>query len=249
MQAVKNVVKTMAEKSGYEIHKLSVPEENKFKWLEDFKVHTILDIGANSGQFGLMIKRFFPQATVYSFEPLGDVYRELTANLKRAQSEDGAFSWRAFNIALGDFNGTSKIQRSKVSTDSSLLGMTEFYKETHAQYATESKAIWEEDISVKRLDDFFKEESLDLKAELMIKMDTEGYEAKVIDGGTETLKKAKIVFTEVTFHNERYQGQILFDELYNRLKDLGYRCYGFYHMAYKFESGMPTYADAVFVRE
>ena len=247
-QAGKNVVKRIVEKSGYEIHKLSVPEQNKFKWLHDFHVSTILDIGANKGQFGLMCRKFFPEATIYSFEPLTDVYEELKKNLARANGEGNSSSWKAYNIALGDFNGSSKIQRSKVSTDSSLLGMTEFYKGAHARYATDLKAIWEEEISIKRLDDFSREEKLELLPELMIKMDTEGYEEKVIKGGTETLKRAKIIFTEVTFQNERYEGQILFDELYGILKDIGYRCYGFYHMAYEFETGIPTYADAVFVR-
>src|SRR5258706_11860496 len=111
-QAIKNAVKSVVEKSGYEIHKLSVPEENKFKWLQDFQLSTILDIGANTGQFGLMCREFFPQANVYSFEPLSDVYVELKKNLARANREGNSSSWKAFNIALGDFNGSSKIQRS-----------------------------------------------------------------------------------------------------------------------------------------
>lgn len=247
-QAVKNAVKRVVEKSGYEIHKLSVPEEKKLRWLQDFNVHTILDIGANTGQFGLMVRKFFPQATLYSFEPLSDIYQKLSTNLARVNEEDKTSNWRAFNIALGDFNGTSTIKRSRISTDSSLYGMTEFYKGAHAQYATDLKAIWEEEIQVKRLDDFSKEANLELLPELMIKMDTEGYEENVIKGGTETLKKAKIIFTEVTFQNERYKGQILFDGLYGILKEMGYSCYGFYHMAYEHETGIPTYADAVFVR-
>ncbi len=227
-------LKKVIKKLGYEIHRTD-PSGNRFKWLQDFNINTILDIGANVGQFILDIRKFFPEATVYSFEPLKDVYEELNRNSLIDSN------WIPYNVALGDFNGLVKINRNTIATDSSLLPMTEFYIE---RYFFKTKK-WEEEVIIRRLDDL----NLKLVSELMIKMDVEGFEGKVIEGGEATFKKAKVIFTEVTFQKERYEGQILFDNLYGILKELGFKCYGFYSVRYDTKSGAPSYADAVFVRD
>ncbi len=231
---VRLFAKKTIKKFGYEIHRTD-PSGNKFKWLQDFNINTILDIGANTGQFILDIRKFFPMATVYSFEPLKDVYKELNRNSL------WDINWVPYDVALGDFNGLTKINRNTIATDSSLLSMTKFYKERYF-FKTEE---WEEDIRIRRLDDL----NLDLKSELMIKMDVEGFEDKVIKGGETTFKKAKVIFTEVTFQKERYEGQVLFDDLYEILKEIGFKCYGFYSVRYDPKSGAPSYADTVFVKE
>ena len=253
-RAIKNIVKKTAAKLGYEIRKIpKIPYDNfewlraktKFKWMQNFNVNTILDIGANTGDFALGIREFFPNANIYSFEPLKDVCANLSKNMSQVEINKSS-NWKAFNIALGDFNGSTKIKRSERSTNSSLLEMTEFFKGAYNYIRVDS---WEEEISIRKLDDFIKEKKLEIVPELMIKMDVEGYEEKVIRGGEEIIKKAKIIFTEVTFKNERYKGQILFDGLYMILKEMGYRCQGFYNMAYEPKTGITLYADAVFVRD
>ena len=230
-------LKKIIKKSGYEIHRTD-PSGNRFKWLQDFNINTIIDIGANVGQFILDIRKFFPTATIYSFEPLKDVYEELIRN---SLTDSNWINWITYDVALGDFNGSTKIKRNTIATDSSLLSMAKFYKERYF-FKTEE---WEENIRIRRLDDL----NLKLLPELMIKMDVEGFEDKVIKGGETTFKKAKVIFTEVTFQKERYEGQILFDNLYGVLKELGFKCYGFYSVRYDPKSGAPSYADAVFVKD
>jgi hypothetical protein len=44
---------------------------------------TILDIGANVGQFALAAALHFPGATIHSFEPLPDTFSELVKNIGR----------------------------------------------------------------------------------------------------------------------------------------------------------------------
>ena len=78
---------------------------------------------------------------------------------------------------------------------------------------------------VKRLDDFIIENNIWLEKEILVKIDVQGVEDKVIRGGIETLKKAKIVITEVEFV-ELYEGQVLFDGIYEQLNKLGFKFKG-----------------------
>ena len=59
---------------------------------------TILDVGANIGQFALAAALHFPKSIIYSFEPLFDVFSELQENTRRKKNI------KAFNFALGTYN-------------------------------------------------------------------------------------------------------------------------------------------------
>jgi hypothetical protein len=50
-------------------------------WLLDAGIKTILDIGANTGQFARLAHEVFPGASIYSFEPLPDCFETLKTAL------------------------------------------------------------------------------------------------------------------------------------------------------------------------
>ena len=60
---------------------------------------TVLDIGANIGLASVYYARLFPEARIYSFEPLPDNFRLLEKNIR------GLENVRAFNVGLGRENG------------------------------------------------------------------------------------------------------------------------------------------------
>ena len=63
-------------------------------WLREFRFATVLDIGANTGQFAIAARAIFPAARIVSFEPLADCCEKL----KRVMHGDSNFA--AFNVAL-----------------------------------------------------------------------------------------------------------------------------------------------------
>ena len=87
------------------IHKFGIdiqryrPGPNKLGWLPTYHINTIIDVGANVGQFAQEIRLVLPQAFVYSFEPLLDCYHQLVGNMSGDQK------CKAFNVALGDKEG------------------------------------------------------------------------------------------------------------------------------------------------
>jgi hypothetical protein len=46
-------------------------------WLVRSGIKTIIDVGANTGQFSRAIHEVLPEAYIYSFEPLSDCFSEL----------------------------------------------------------------------------------------------------------------------------------------------------------------------------
>ena len=52
------------------LHKTFASIEH-YKLLKNFNFETIIDVGANKGQFSLLVRYLFPKAKIFAFEPLG----------------------------------------------------------------------------------------------------------------------------------------------------------------------------------
>jgi hypothetical protein len=56
-------------------------------------------------------------------------------------------------------------------------------------------------------------------------MDVQGFEDRVIAGGLRTLERASVLWVETSFV-ELYEGQPLFADIHDRLRDLGFEYRG-----------------------
>jgi FkbM family methyltransferase len=210
-------------------------EAKKTLWLRKMEIKTILDIGANTGQFAKRIHEIFPDASLYSFEPIRDCYEELVSNFK------GVEKFRAFNLALGNETGKLEIHRSEYSPSSSILPMGTLHKTSFP--FTQNEII--EEINVVKLDDLDTE--IEIQAPLLIKLDVQGFEDKVIEGGMKIFNRADIIIIELSVE-ELYNGQKLFDELYGILKKLGFRYQGNYEQLHHPDDGRVLQMDGIFIR-
>jgi FkbM family methyltransferase len=235
---LKRFVKKFFNIFDIDIRRIPKSEREELLWLKDYNINTIFDVGANNGRFLLKIKKLFPNTIIYSFEPVRGAFNELSENTK------GMNHVQLYNIALGDFNGKSIIYRHDDTEVSSLLKATQLKMKAYPHIG---KGV-EENIEVKRLDDFIIENNIKMEDDILIKLDVQGFEDKVIFGGIETFKKVKIVITEVEFI-ELYEGQVLFDGIYKILNNLGFKFKGTIGTALNPLNGMPFFADAVFIRD
>ena len=55
-------------------------------WLLQANINTVFDIGANVGQFAILIHEVLPTARLYSFEPLENCYEELKKRMKEVNN-------------------------------------------------------------------------------------------------------------------------------------------------------------------
>jgi len=102
-----------------------------------------------------------------------------------------------------------------------------------------------ETIHIARLDDVAKD--ISIKGKVVIKIDVQGFEDKVIAGGTETFKRASLILIETSFV-ELYEGQPLFGDIHDQLRALGFSYYGSAAEHRNQKTGELLYQDSIFVR-
>jgi len=205
-------------------------------WLLEANIKTVFDIGANVGQFASLIHEVLPTATIYSFEPLEDCCEELKQRMGKISN------FRAFNIALSDTDGELEFHRNEHLPSSSVLPVADLHRQNYPfaakEYLTKVKTA--------KLDDV----AIDLKIEdnLLIKIDVQGFEDKIIAGGKNIIRQAKILILETSFQ-PLYAGQPLFEDIYDSLKEY------FRYMGSLGEPiidriyGSPLFEDSIFVKK
>ncbi len=245
--AIKGAAKRIFEAAGFELrrigperarvrpYKFAPAREDKFNWLKNLNIRTILDIGANTGQFAADIHAILPEATIYSFEPLQDCYEQL---LMRMQ---GVLKFGAFAFALGSETSEAEIRRSEFSPSSSMLRMGELHKQAFPFSSGEGV----ERIALKQLDDVAG--SLDLVDNILIKIDVQGFEDKVICGGANTIRSAKLLIIETSFER-LYEEQPLFDTIYDTLRRMGFAYHGNLAQLLSPVDGSVLQADGIFMK-
>ena len=208
----------------------------EYAYVASLGIKTVIDVGAHTGEFARMIKTILPEAAIFSFEPLQAEFQSL-----QQQMQNGA-GFMAFNCAVGDRNETIEIHRSSYAQSSSLLPMAQLHKEAFPVSAGHTVEM----VEVKRLDDVLRD--FELKREILIKIDVQGYEDKVIAGAGETISKARALIVEVSFR-ELYEGQPLFETIFEMLSEKGFRYFGNLYQLLSPVDGAPLQADALFLQD
>ena len=221
---------------GYEIRSIPLEEKNRSVWLKRAGIHTVLDIGANTGQFAEKIIKILSDVKVYSFEPLQECLQQLYQLQQRYRNLE------VLPYACGEREEKAEMFHSVFSPSSSLLKMNDRHEELYPNTINSFKEI----VTVKRLDDIAA--MLTLSPEVLLKMDVQGFEDRVIKGGRNTLRKVKVVLVEVSFE-ELYEEQGDFHTVYSLLYEVGFEFAGFWEQFCSSQTGLPIQADAIFIRK
>lgn len=236
MASIGSVVKRAFESVGLELTRADRSPSRTLLGLRHLPIQTIIDVGANTGQFARHIIQFFPQARLFCFEPLAEPFAELQ---RWAKTQAGQV--RAFNVALGAEDGEAQMFRhTEHSASSSLLTTTDVCNQLYPQTRAQDTVP----VNLTTLDAALGEQSL--PPELLIKLDTQGYERQVIAGATETFRQAHACIVEANLY-KLYDQQPSFIELAVLLNDFGFRYAGNLEQTYS-ASGEVVYVDAVFLK-
>jgi FkbM family methyltransferase len=234
LKNIKTLIKLLFRACGLDVRR-SLPFE-PYAWLKDMNIKTILDVGANTGQFASEFHGLFPEAKLYSFEPLEDCYNKLLEKMRHISE------FHAFNFALGDENAETQIFRNDFTPSSSLLPIEKLHEEAF-EFTKHTTA---QRIKVKRLDDIINE--LDVVENILIKIDVQGTEDKVIMGGKKLLSKASVLIVETSFQI-LYQNQPLFNTIYSLLREMGFVYKGSENPLRNPRDGSILQCDSVFLRD
>ncbi len=210
-------------------------ELEKWKFLSATRAATVLDIGANEGQFAATARHFLPHARIISFEPLQSCFATLEA-LKSTLSP-----MEALPFALGDTNGTVDIQRNDFTPSSSLLPMLD----RHVQQWPQTKHSAPEQVQVRRLDDLW--EGLACAAPVIAKIDVQGYSLPVLRGAVRSLAHIQQVIVEISVE-PLYAGEAGFDEIHQLMNTQGFAYRGNIDQCVSRDTAEILQCDCLFVR-
>lgn len=205
------------------------------EWLKAIGFDVILDVGANTGQFARAAHTVFPNARIYSFEPLPDCLTAMGERMK------GISGFQAFGSAIGNEDGTITIHHNTSSPSSSILPMTR--EHTEAFPWTEGDTDIE--VEIHRLDHFLPQ--LDLSGNILLKIDVQGFSQQVLLGAPEALSRSRAVFIETSFV-QLYEGEATFDTTYRFMIDRGFEFVGFLDQLEHPKSGRILQGDAIFLK-
>jgi FkbM family methyltransferase len=177
---------------------------------QDINIKTIIDVGANVGQFAIASAKFFPNTFIHSFEPVPDCVTQLQKNVKRLNNI------KVYPFALGDAEGEVEFHVNEHSHSSSILPLADSHRKAFPN-AQEKETIA---VKVSTLDDVFS--SIELKSPVLLKLDVQGYEAQTLRGGLKTLQRVDYVILEASF-KPMYEGEMVFMDIVRLMEEYGFR--------------------------
>ena len=204
--------------------------------LERLRVDLVVDVGANTGQYAKRLRAHGYRGKILSFEPMSREYSELVA---ATVSDRG---WTAERLGLGAEAGELQINIAGNSISSSLLPMLA----RHEACAPDSRYVGTEMVPVARLDEVAREAVTEASAP-HLKIDTQGYEASVLDGATALLDLIISVELEMSLV-PLYDGQELLGEMLERLTRQGFSLRTLSPGLVDSETGETLQIDGIFVR-
>ncbi len=192
---------------------------------------TVLDVGANKGQFAAFALHRWPRTRLICFEPLPDPRAKLGAVIRgRADIHP---------IALGSAEGEATMHLASREDSSSLLPLGAAQKELFSM--DEERLLT---VPVRRLDTVIHAEELGWPA--LLKIDVQGFEFETLQGAGALLDDIDAVYVECSFV-ELYVGQKLAADVAALLGDYGLTETGRYNLCRK--GIQDVQADILFQRE
>jgi FkbM family methyltransferase len=204
------------------------------RFVADAGVTVLVDVGAHIGEYASEARRAGFTGRIESFEPLRGSYEALAA---RAEGDP---LWHCHRLALGDASGTLTMHVAGNDVSSSALAMLP----SHVAGDPRSAYVGTQEAEATRLDDLDIAGPSDV---LYVKVDVQGYERRVLAGGTRTLERAALVELELSLVR-LYEGGPLCAEMIQYLAELGFEPIWLDRAFLDERTGRMLQVDAIFAR-
>ena len=182
------------------------------------RIDTVLDVGANRGQFGFLLRKLEFKGMILSFEPLTDTFNLLE---KRAEHDT---NWHIYNFALGDAQDSLALNVLHGRGLSSFLEPSAYCRNFLQNKSGVDESL---SVSVQTLDAIFADLPCDEMSRIHLKMDTQGYDLKVFAGARETLKAVQTLQAELSIH-ALYEGMPNYLTALNTYAEAGFSPNGWF---------------------
>jgi len=200
------------------------------------KTDCVLDVGANRGTYGILLRRIGYRGTIVSFEPLAAIYAELS------RQASGDAQWSTLQMALGEHDESRSMTRHARSDLSSLLPLNALGSKIFG-----NNVVSEETIRICRGDHAWSEVVPADADSVFLKTDTQGFDMNVLRGfGKRLAENIRGIQIEAAF-KPIYEGMPRYGEVLSFLESAGFCLSGVYPVS-RDDSHAIIEADLVFIR-
>lgn len=245
---LKQILKKQFKTLGYNVSKINneTPNQDFDEILKKYlpKKPVIFDVGANQGQSIERFNKIFKDPVIHAFEPIDFEFKNLIKKYSRNKNII------LNNFALGSEDSSQKLNITAKTGNSSFNKIrtgTEWLKKRSEQYHTseDGYVLKSQDVKIKKLDQYSISNQIN-KIDLL-KIDTQGYEDKVLEGSLKMIKEnnISIVLTEVIFDNV-YNNYLSFSDIEKFLIPENYRMVGINLSNNNLFSGIAFFADVMY---
>ncbi len=203
----------------YRIHNYAMASHLKYVF-ETLDVDIVLDVGANQGQYHDFLRdEVGYRGTIVSFEPIPELFQALQT---KAQVDDRQ---QVENIALGAVEGELPFNVMNTTEFSSFLTPTH----EHTSRFTKSNAVARTIVvKVKTLNGIMPRLPAQYRPRgIYLKIDTQGFDRQVIEGGSDVLGAVEALQTEMSV-TQIYEGMSDYRDMLGFLQAQGFSPSGFF---------------------
>lgn len=211
---MKRILRQVIRSTGFDIVRyppLHSHSGRMRRLFEYYQIDTVIDVGANEGQFGRSLRDANYSGRIFSFEPLSSAHQALAALAASDQN------WVvAPRMAIGRVTGDVVINVAENLESSSILPMSDLHREA----SPTSRYTETETVPMNTLDDVVMQYILS-PCHTLLKIDTQGFEAEVLAGASNVLSSAVAVQLELSLA-QLYDGQAGYLDLIQFMMSKGY---------------------------
>jgi FkbM family methyltransferase len=212
---VKTITKHLLKRSGFVVKRVPPDAITGYDLAQDLKLivakraPVCIDVGANRGQTIEYFQRAFREPRIHAFEPSGECFRVL-------KSKDFGGDVSLYNFALGEDDAKREFTNYENPCLSSFL----VFDDHQENRFRDMKVKRRETVQIKTLDWFVEHNGI-TRVDLL-KIDTQGYDLRVLAGGSESFRNGSInsVLVELNFVR-MYDGQSDPDDIHDFLAQYG----------------------------
>ena len=174
---------------------------------------TIIDIGANSGQFSTAVSHVLKPKNLIVVEANPNLYSDLQKNLSHVEKK------QILITGVGNFDGELPFNFNTDSQVSSFLSLGA----DRLKAFPESITLETSNVNITKLDTLT--DKIPTQQPILLKIDVQGLEREVIQGGENLLSTVKWVLIETSFA-KLYNGEATFAEMLDIMKVHGFEFIG-----------------------
>ena len=181
---------------------------------KEFGISVVVDIGANEGQYARRLReKAGYQGSIFSYEPIPEVYQRL---LRIATEDD---QWTIFPFAVDAKKGKGIFNVMVGSEFSSFLDPTKEYKGAFDGQHVVAEKVEVDIISLEDVVHKVMGSGKDCRA--LLKLDTQGTELRILEGGGSIARQFAAIQVEVSFE-PIYDGSATFTDVFSWMKTNGF---------------------------